>query len=243
MENHLASLEEFQNILASYKISAKIQEILGNTKLVLMLAPSSSGRNTIITELLKSGKYHFIVSDTTRYKRSNNGLMEQNGVEYWFKSEAEFLIDLKKGEYLEAEIIHNQQVSGISFRELQRARAENKIAITDIDLMGMENVVAVYPQTIPLLVLPPDFKEWQVRLNNRGEMQPQEVRRRLKTAINILEAGLEHDYFIYVVNDDFHQSVKLINDIVENGANKLGQKYGQKVNQQLLTDTKQFLKI
>ena len=86
-----------------------------------MISVTAGGRNTIIDQLLKSGDFHYIISDTTRHKRANNGVMEQDGREYWFRSEDEILADLKAGNFLEAAIIHNQHVSGISIRELKKA--------------------------------------------------------------------------------------------------------------------------
>src|SRR5579885_607634 len=112
--NRLEHLQEFKTVLANYRISPASQRILQQTNLVLLAAPTSAGRNTIIRELLKTGDYHYIVSDTTRQPRINDGIPEQNGVEYWFRSEADILKDLAAGQYVEAAIIHNQQVSGIS---------------------------------------------------------------------------------------------------------------------------------
>ena len=116
MENHLKHLDEFTDILANYQVSPRAIKSLKSVKLVLLIAPSAGGRNTLINRLMTTGRYNFIVSDTTRAPRVNNGLPEQSGREYWFRSEEEILSDLKNGEFLEAEIIHSQQVSGISIR-------------------------------------------------------------------------------------------------------------------------------
>src|SRR3546814_14273785 len=98
------------------------------------------------------------VSDTSRKPRVNDGIPEQNGVEYWFRSEAEILNDLKAGKFLEAAIIHNQQVSGISIRELQRVGDEGKIAITDIEIVGVHNLIQAKPYATAFFVLPPIFE-------------------------------------------------------------------------------------
>src|SRR5664279_1435267 len=109
--NQLKRIDEFRTILDGYQLSPTAAQTLAQTKLVLLVAPTASGRNTIIHELLKTDQYHFVVSDTTRQPRINNGELEQNGREYWFRSEEEVLDELKRGEFLEAAIIHNQQVS------------------------------------------------------------------------------------------------------------------------------------
>lgn len=214
MQNQLENLEAFQKILADYHISPQSKQILAETKLVLLVSPSSAGRNTIIRELIKSQEYHYIVSDTTRQKRTNDGVPEQDGVEYWFRSEAEVLADLQAGSFLEAAIIHNQQVSGISIRELEKARDENKVALADIEIVGMENIILAKPDAYPLFILPPSFEIWMQRMDGRGEMPIEEKRRRLGSAIHEFTAAIDNDYYVYVVNDDFHQAVNKIHAIV-----------------------------
>src|ERR1700712_1679606 len=146
---------EFKEVLETYHVSDSAKATLEDLTLVLLLGPTSSGRNTIIEHQLKTGNYNFIVSDTTRPPRTNDGVLETNGNEYWFRSEEEVLADLKAGQFLEAELIHDQQVSGISIRELEKARAQNKIAITDVDLGGMHKIMLAKPDTIAVMVLPP----------------------------------------------------------------------------------------
>ena len=139
--NELRQLTEFQDLLANYQLSKGALQTLSQTQLVLLVAPTSSGRNHLIRELMKTDDYYYIVSDTTRRPRTNDGIMEQSGVEYWFRDEADVLSDIRDGKYLEAAVIHQQQVSGISIRELQKATDLGKIAITDacifIDLHGI----------------------------------------------------------------------------------------------------------
>src|SRR6266702_1996592 len=160
---HLARRVEFEKAIASYRLSEHARQVVRDTTFAVMTGPTAAGRNTIIWKLLETGKYRFVISDTTRPKRQNNGIWEQDGKQYWFRSEAEFLRDLQNGEFLEAEIIHNQQVSGISVRELERANQEQKIAITDVDIEGIDNALRAKSDAFALLVFPPDFASWQER--------------------------------------------------------------------------------
>lgn len=243
MSNNLKHFNEFQQIIKNYSVSKDTKKILENIKLTLLLAPSSSGRNTIIEELLKTGEYHFIISDTTRLPRKNNGVMERNGVEYWFKSEEEVLRGLKAGKYLEAEIIHGQQVSGISIRELQRAKAEGKIAITDIDIGGFKNILEAKPDTKTILILPPNFEEWQKRLFKRGVMETAELKRRLKTACRIFEAAMKEIAVRYVINDNLEEAACQVHSIsILNQTDDARQHKGRLLANQLLVDTTEYLK-
>ncbi|MBX4197668.1 hypothetical protein KW801_03920 [Candidatus Saccharibacteria bacterium] len=215
----LRHYQEFKDILDKYHISSRAQQATKDLRLVLLLAPTSAGKNTIIRRQLKTGGYYFVVSDTTRPPRENDGVMEQNGKEYWFRTEEEMLADLKAGEFLESEIIHNQQVSGISIRELEKAQKEGKIAITDVDIKGVHSVIKAKPDTIVIMLLPPSFEEWQRRFAGRGHMRPDEQKRRLETSRNIFQEGLAQDYYHFVISENIEQSGGIINAIVEGKAN------------------------
>ncbi|MBA3757350.1 hypothetical protein H0X09_00565 [Candidatus Saccharibacteria bacterium] len=217
--NGLQRYKEFKFALASYRISERAKSEITDLRLVLLIAPTSGGRNTIIRRLLTDGGYHYIVSDTTRKPRINDGILEQNGREYWFRTEEEMLADLQTGEYLEAELIHGQQVSGISIRELKKAKKQNKIGITDIDLDGVHNVIKVKPDTIIIMILPPSFDEWQRRIARRGHMSGQEYIRRLQTADKIFSDGIKNNFYHFLISENVEQSASIINSIVEGGRN------------------------
>jgi guanylate kinase len=215
----LQHYQEFKDVLEKYQVSPRAQRAIADLKLVLMLAPTSGGRNTIIKHQIDTGRYYYIISDTTRPPRKNDGVMEQNGKEYWFRSEEELLADLKAGEFLEAELIHGQQVSGISIRELEKAQKAGKTAITDVDVEGIHNVVRAKPDTVTIMLLPPSFEEWQRRLSSRGQMRPDELKRRMQTAQKILEDGLQHDYYHFIISEDIGQSSAIIDAVVEGKPN------------------------
>lgn len=241
MENHLNHLEAFKTVLASYQISDESKQVLAQTKLVLLVAPSSSGRNTLIRKLTQTDQYHYIVSDTTRHKRSNDGVMEQNGAEYWFRTEQDMLNDLKNGDYLEAAIIHNQQVSGISIRELKKARDEGKAALSDIEIVGMQNIIAAKPDAYPLFILPPSFDEWMKRMDGRGEMSVEEKRRRLGSAVQEFTAAIDHDYYQFVINDKFDHAVQKIHEVVYEDKRSQDHDSGRELAKQLREATQTWL--
>jgi guanylate kinase len=174
--------------------------------------------------------------------RVNNGVPEQDGVQYWFRSESDFLAELKEGKYLEAEVIHGQQVSGISIRELQKATQNHKIAITDIDIGGVYNVVQAKPDTAVILILPPDFEEWKRRFYGRSAMHSDEYQRRMQTALRIFSAPQEHDFFKVVINDNLDEAVKHVDDIAHGTIDAAMQSTGVALAGQLLTDLTEELR-
>ncbi len=183
-----------------------------------------------------------MVSDTTRHPRENNGVLEQNGHEYWFRTEEEVLVDVKAGNFLEAAVIHGQQVSGISVRELVRARDEARIAITDIEINGVHNVIHAKPDVKALFVMPPSFEQWMRRLDGRGALSLAEKRRRMLSAVEEFKAALTHPYYRFVVNDTLAHAVEQINAIAHGKLDRLVETEGRDLAQKLCNETQAWLK-
>lgn len=240
MPHTLKYLKEFESILKDYQIPSD-NPVLKASRLVLLIGASATGRDAITTELVKTGKYRHLISNTTRAKRINNGVMERDGVEYWFRSEAEMLDDLRSHKMLEAEIIHDQQVSGISLSELAEAAKHHKIAITNVEF-NIREIVTAKPDTTPIMVLPPSFKEGLNRLQKRGDLDLVEVRRRLTTAVKIYKAGLNWSIFNYVVNDNLQNAVQHVEAIVLKKQTPVDQTKAHMLLRQLISETDEWLK-
>lgn len=207
--------EEFESLLSNYQMSDEAKAMLAELKLLLLVSPTGAGRNTIINQLSTTGKYHYVLSDTTRPQRSNNGEVEKEGSEYHFVSEEDFLEGLKTGRYIEAAVIHNQQVSGISIDELSKAASQDKIAVNEVEIIGADVIHTEKPDTTTIFVLPPSYEQWMSRLEQRGDMTTEEITNRLESAEKELQAAIDKDYFKLVINDDLEQAVEQIRRIVE----------------------------
>jgi guanylate kinase len=240
--NKLRKLDEFKAVLNGYRPSKNSLELLQNIPFVLLVGPTAAGRNTLINLLSDTGRYHFIVSDTTRQPRTNNGAMEQNGVEYWFKTEEEFLKGLSEGLYLEAAIIHNQQVSGISIAELERAHQSGRIAIDEIEVDGAAHIYEYKPDGLFVFLLPPTFDIWMERLRGRGQMDEAELRRRLTSARDEITAALENDFYQFVINNEIHEAAVAVDELANHRQpDDFKQRLGRDHAEQLVVDVHLFL--
>lgn len=214
MEVHLTRKDEFIDALSNYRPSPEAVQTLRGMPLVILLSVTGGGRNTIINKLTETGRYHFIVSDTTRPPKVRNGVLEQDGVSYHFRSEDDVLADIKAGLYLEAEVIHGQQVSGISIRELAKAHDSGKVPINEVDIGGTDAIAAIKPDALFLFIVPPSFDEWMRRLRTRESMSDEELLNRLTTAVRMLRTVLASDRFVFVVNDDLDEVVSTVDDYI-----------------------------
>lgn len=239
-EAKLHNYQEFKRVLSSYQMSERAKNAIKDLPIVLLVAPSSTGRNTVIKHLVKNNDYYFIVSDTTRPPQVRDGQLEEYGSNYFFKTEEEFLKDLRNGEYLEAAIIHEQQVSGISIRELEKAKLLNKVAVTDIEVIGTDNVMRISPNARAIFLLPPSYEDWQKRLVSRGRMSPHEQRNRIRSAEEELAGALRHQYYNFVIAENVAQSASII-DAVAHGKSNPHQDRGRSLAKQQHAELQQKL--
>lgn len=234
---------EFEAALKNYTLNLRAHQLLQGIPFVFMTGPTSVGRNTIIRELLKTGHYYFLISDTTRPPRLNHGVLEQHGQEYFFRTEDDMLADVQAGRFIEAEIIHGQQVSGVSIREIEKAHEQNKIVISDIDIIGAINISRLKPDAVAISLLPPSFDEWLNRIKSRTAVEPDEFYRRLQTATKVFKLALENDNFIFVVNDDLQATVKTVDEIARFGRhNAAAEQQARVLAQRLYRETSEYLR-
>ena len=173
--------------------------------------------NTSIPKLqVESGKFYFVRSDTTRPRRIHGDRLEENGEFYWHIKEDDFIDGLKNGDYLEAAIIHNQQVSGSNSAEYEKATTENKVAITDIEGIYGPPVFHNYSKKAQFIFLiPPGFREWMDRLNRRGKMSHEELKNRLISAEKEIVEALKRPYYHFMVSVDIEHNVQSVMNISE----------------------------
>lgn len=230
--NTLQHKQEFKKILQNYTIDDRTYNMLLAVNLVVFSGITSSGKNTIIDCLVETGSYHRLISDTTRSPRPG----ESNGLEYWFKAEDEVLEGVREGLYLEAALIHDQQVSGTHIDELIRAHNQGKIAINEVDIKGVETLVALKPSITNIFVIPPSIETWQVRMSDRGKMTDEELRRRIASAKNELTVAINSPYYHFLINDDLDRAVSDSESIIRGQIDGGHEVAGRELATRLLAD-------
>jgi len=213
--NQLLHQLEFEQILASYRPSEETLQAARDLRIIMLVGVSSSGRNTVIRELIGRGGYHEFVTDTTRQPRTNDGVSETQGKEYYFRSEEDFLARLKEGKYLEAAIIHDQQVSGTSIEELLASHQQQSIAIGDFENKGARSLLELGINAQAYFLIPPSFDVWMQRLTSRGILDQEEIRRRLISAEKQLQEALEEPRFTIIVNDQLEATVDRLDQMIK----------------------------
>lgn len=199
-----------QQIVQEYQPSATAISVVKKSKISLLVGITGAGKDTIKHALLARSGFGDIISHTTRAPRSNEGVMEQDGVDYHFIDEDTAKTMLKNGEFLEAKMVHGT-LYGTTVRAIAAASQEG-IAITDVDVQGVAEYKKASEDVVAIFILPPSYDQWLTRLKRRYENDHEfhtEWPRRRDSAIKELETALSLPYYHCIINDTLSDAVEL----------------------------------
>jgi guanylate kinase len=168
-------------------------------KLILITAPSGSGKTSIVNHLLKKyPQLAFSVSATTRKPREN----EKDGVDYYFISGEEFKEKIHHKEFLEWEMVYEGKYYGTLKSDIERIWSEKKVPVLDIDVQGAIHVQQQYPvNTISVFIQAPSVEELKNRLQRRGSETEESIQARLSKSS--FEMTFKNHFENVIINKDF----------------------------------------
>ncbi|AGJ77612.1 guanylate kinase [Cutibacterium avidum 44067] len=164
--------------------------------------PTAVGKGTVVGALFR--RHPEIVvsrSVTTRPPRPT----ERDGIDYDFVTPAQF-DELVDGDgLLEWAVVHNSHRYGTPREPVEKAVADDRTVILEIDLQGARQVRETYPQATQIFLAPPSWDELVHRLIGRGTETPEQRERRLQTAR--VELANANEFDAVVVNDTVDHAV------------------------------------
>lgn len=168
----------------------------GNPLLVIISGPSGAGKDTVVKRMKELGyPFHFVITATTRPPRQS----EQEGVDYFFLSEKEFLDLIDRDELLEHALVYGEH-KGIPKQQVRQALASGTDVIMRLDVQGAATVRGLVPDAILVFLIPDSEEQLLQRLRARKTESDATLQRRLATMREELTRIPEFDYV--VVNRD-----------------------------------------
>ena len=222
---NLENLENLENLVANYKTPAAAVDVIESSRIALLVGISGAGKDTLKQALLHRAGFAEIISHTTRLPRKNGGIMEQDGVDYYFINDEKAAEMLQAGKFIEAKFVHGT-VYGTSIEAVQQAAAQG-IAITDIDVQGVEEYKDISDDVIAIFIVPPDYDTWVQRLRRRyvsEEAFMQEWPTRRDSAIHELSRALEVPYYHCIINDNLERAITVTTEIAQREDDVFNQK-------------------
>lgn len=174
-------------------------------KVIVISAPSGTGKGTIITRLMSEYpelRLELSISATSRAPRGT----EQHGREYYFLSPEAFRSEIEAGNLLEWEEVYAGRYYGTLRSEVDRRLSSGANVLLELDYVGGLNVKRIYAdEALTLFVLPPSLEELRRRLEGRATDSPEVIEERLNKA----EKEMSHAPLFdrQIVNDDLDRCV------------------------------------
>ena len=177
--------------------------------LIIISAPSGTGKTTILKELFSRVKgVVFSVSHTTRAPRKG----EQDTVDYHFTDQQTFKKMTNEGAFLEWAEVHGN-FYGTSRKEVNRQLDRGLDVFLDIDVQGAGQVRnAEGVQSISIFIIPPSWEEQERRLTGRGTDSAETISLRLANARKEMLDADQYDFMI--VNDTVEMAADILRSII-----------------------------
>jgi len=177
--------------------------------LIVVSAPSGAGKTTLCREVrLCLPDLAYSVSYTTRPPRPG----EVDGRDFHFVTEPAFGALRTAGALAEWAQVHGK-LYGTHAGTLERALAEGRDILLDIDTQGARQLRARYPTAVLVFIIAPSMAELEQRLRERRSDPEREIRRRLDRAREEVPLWREYDYLI--VNRDVKEATEHLAAVIQ----------------------------
>ena len=176
--------------------------------LVVVSGPSGVGKGTVLKKLIsENSNMRFAISATTRKPRVG----EEDGKNYFFKSEEEFKKMIDNNELIEW-VNYCGNFYGKPRKYVEETLEEGYDVIVEVEVEGAQNIKKIYPESVLIFIMPPSIKELEARLKNRGTETQEVINGRMNRARE--EIAKLDIYDFCVTNDEVEKAVESLETII-----------------------------
>ncbi|MBC7237954.1 MAG: guanylate kinase [Chloroflexi bacterium] len=160
--------------------------------LIVLSGPSGVGKDSVIRRMRElEHEFRFVVTATDRPPRPG----EVDGVDYHFVSTAEFERLIAEDALFEHARVYGQY-KGVPKHEARQALASGIDVIMRLDVQGAATIRRKVPGALTIFLSPPSVEVLMARLRRRSSDSPEQVKRRLQTALAEMARFREFDYVV-----------------------------------------------
>ena len=173
-------------------------------KLIILTGPSGVGKGTVVKELLSKNQNIWLsISATTREPR----IGEKEGESYFFLNREKFKKMIDENLFLEwAEFAGNYYGTPLSSVNEKIKRGFN--VLLEIEVEGAKQIKEKFPNSLSIFLLPPNQKELENRIRNRGTEKEEAIKQRLTRASYEISESKQFDFAL--INHNVDETAKRI---------------------------------
>ena len=151
-------------------------------KLIIISAPSGTGKSTIISWLMKEHEELNLAYSISCTSRSPRGA-EKDGVDYFFLTPEEFRKRIENDEFLEYEEVYTDRFYGTLKSQVENQVEAGQNVVFDVDVKGGVNIKKHYgDKALSIFIQPPSIAELRRRLEGRATDAPEVIDQRIARA-------------------------------------------------------------
>ncbi|MDY4848792.1 MAG: guanylate kinase [Bacilli bacterium] len=184
--------------------------------LIILSGPSGVGKGTLRNSIMRDESLNLVysISMTTREKRNK----EEDGVDYYFVSDAEFQKNIDSGNFLEwAEFVGHRY--GTPRDKVESLRSQGYNVFLEIEINGAKQVMehvreANDDRALTIFLMPPSLDALEERIRRRKTESDDIIKERLEKGKK--EMTMTEDYDYVVLNDKIDRASNEIISIIKN---------------------------
>jgi len=186
------------------------------SKIFIISGPSGAGEDSVISGISKSFPIERIVTTTTRPMRA--GESQKNP--YYFVSKEEFEAKIRNDEMAEWAREYNDNLYGVTKKELERVGASEKIGIWKIEYKGVITAKEKFFDIKSIYIAPPSLETLRKRILKRDANVSKEY---LEERMEYTKEWMKHEdiYDYKVINEEgkLNEAVEQVVKIIEANVN------------------------
>lgn len=205
-------IRTFTGLINDYRMNESAGKEFISSNFACIAGPAGAGKDTIRNLLISTypGGYAPVLSTTTRPPREG----EKNGIDYHFRSKEEIRRSLESGEFFQAALVHNQQVSCLHISEIQKLAVE-QIGLSILIVQTEAELHKIKPDIKTIFLIPPSLNELKRRMQSSRSLSKDEINRRILAAKAELEIALKNPRYYCIVNDNLDEALEYAKEFLE----------------------------
>lgn len=181
-----------------------------HSNIFILSGPSGAGEDSIIEKLSGIMPIERVITTTTRQMRDG----ESQGNPYYFISRQEFQSGIEEGKFAEYAQQYNDNLYGVTRKELDRAAETGKIVLWKIEYQGVMSVKKILPKIKSIFITVPSIDILAERLRRRGGATEAHIAERMEYTKEWMKHADIYDFTVVNEQGKLDEAVEKVRSII-----------------------------